>query len=85
MLQKPGKSDHVFTPTKLAAIIDTVVAGGVSPTHALAGVGVSPAELLSPDTRVSLSISAFLTHSLSGCAAQPILAAIQVTVPNREG
>ena len=41
MLQKPGKSDHVYTPTKLAAIIDTVVAGGVSPTHALAGVGVS--------------------------------------------
>jgi AraC-like DNA-binding protein len=54
MLQKPGKSDRVYTPTKLAAIIDTVVAGGVSPTHALAGVGVSPAELLSPHTRVSV-------------------------------
>ena len=54
MLQKPGKSDHVFTPTKLAAIIDAVVAEGVSRTQALAGVGVSPAELLSPDTRVSL-------------------------------
>jgi hypothetical protein len=54
MLQKPGKSDRVYTPTKLAAIIDTVVAGGVSPAHALAGVGVSPADLLSPDTRVSL-------------------------------
>jgi AraC-like DNA-binding protein len=54
MLQKPGKSDRVYTPTKLAAIIDTVVAGGVSPTHALAGVGVSQAELLSPHTRVSV-------------------------------
>ena len=54
MLLKPGKSDRVHTQTKLAAIIDTVVAGGVSPTHALAGVGVSPAELLSPHTRVSV-------------------------------
>jgi hypothetical protein len=54
MLQKPGKSDRVYTPTKLAAIIDAVVAGGVSPTHALAGVGVSQAELLSPHTRVSV-------------------------------
>jgi AraC-like DNA-binding protein len=54
MLQKPGKSDRVYAPTKLAKIIDTVVAGGVSPAQALAGVGVSPAELLSPDTRVSL-------------------------------
>jgi len=54
MLQKPGKSDRAYTPTKLAAIIDTVVAGGVSPAQALAGVGVSPAELLSPDTRVSV-------------------------------
>jgi AraC-like DNA-binding protein len=54
MLQKPGKSDRVYTQTKLAAIIDTVVAGGVSPAHALAGVGVSPAELLSPHTRVSV-------------------------------
>lgn len=54
MLQKPGKSDRAYTPTKLAAIIDTVVARGVSPAQALAGVGVSPAELLSPDTRVSV-------------------------------
>jgi AraC-like DNA-binding protein len=54
MLQKPGKSDRVYTPTKLAAIIDTVVAEGVAPTDALAGVGVSPEELLSPHTRVSV-------------------------------
>jgi AraC-like DNA-binding protein len=54
MLQKPGKSDRVYTQTKLAAIIDTVVAGGVSPAQALAGAGVSAAELLSPDTRVSV-------------------------------
>ncbi len=53
-MQKPGKSDRVYTATKLAAIIDTVVAGGVPPAEALAGVGVSPVELLSPDTRVSL-------------------------------
>ncbi len=54
MLQRPGKSDRVYTPTKLAAIVDAVVAEGVSPVHALAGVGVSLAELVSPDTRVSL-------------------------------
>jgi hypothetical protein len=30
MLQKPGKSDRVYTPTKLAAIIDTVVAAGAA-------------------------------------------------------
>jgi AraC-like DNA-binding protein len=54
MLHKPGNSDRVYAPTKLAAIIDTVVAEGVSPTDALAGVGVSPAELLSPHTRVSV-------------------------------
>jgi hypothetical protein len=52
---------------------------------ALAGVEQFPAELLSPDTRVSLSISAFFTHSLSDCAVQPILAAIEVTVAHREG
>jgi hypothetical protein len=53
-LQKPGRSDRVHTATKLAAVIDTVVAEGVSLAQALAGVRVSPAELLSPDTRVSL-------------------------------
>jgi AraC-like DNA-binding protein len=55
MLQKPGKSDRVYTPTKLAKIIDALVADGVSPAQALAGVGVSSAELLSPDTRVSVN------------------------------
>ena len=53
-MQMPGKSDRVYAATKLAAVIDTVVAGGVSPAEALAGVGVSQAALLSPDTRVSL-------------------------------
>lgn len=54
MLQKPGKSDRVYAATKLAAVIDTVIAEGVSPAHALVGVGVSPEDLLSADTRVSL-------------------------------
>jgi AraC-like DNA-binding protein len=54
VLQKPGRSDRVYTTTKLAAVIDTVVAGGASPAQALAGVRVSPAELHSPNTRVSL-------------------------------
>ena len=54
MVQKPGKSDRVYTPTKLAAIIDSVVAERVFPTHVSAGVGVSPEELLSPHTRVSV-------------------------------
>ena len=53
-MQQPGKTDRVYTATKLAAIIDAVVAGGASEAEALAGVGVSPGELLSPDTRVSL-------------------------------
>jgi AraC-like DNA-binding protein len=54
VLQKPGRSDRVYTATKLAAVIDTVVAGGASPAQALAGVRVSAAELHSPKTRVSL-------------------------------
>src|SRR5271166_4813077 len=35
--------------------------------------------------RTPLSISAFLTHSLSDCAVQPIFEAIDVTVAHREG
>ena len=34
--------------------------------------------------RTPLSVSAFLTHSLSDCAVQPIFAAIEVTVAHRE-
>src|SRR5271163_1795875 len=34
--------------------------------------------------RTPLAISAFLTHSLSDCAVQPILAAIEVTAAHRE-
>ena len=34
--------------------------------------------------RTPLSVSAFLSHSLSDCAVQPIFAAIEVTVAHRE-
>jgi hypothetical protein len=52
MLLKPGKSDRVYTPTKLAAIIDALSWRCLPCSSALGRV--SPAELLSPDTCVSV-------------------------------
>jgi AraC-like DNA-binding protein len=44
----------VYHPTKLAAIVDMLVADGVELAEALAGVGVSGNELHSPDMLVSV-------------------------------
>ena len=44
----------MYHPTKLAAIVDMLVADGVELTEALAGVGVSGNELHSPDMLVSV-------------------------------
>ena len=51
---KPGPSDRVYPPTKLAAIVETLVADGVPVQEALSDVGVGPDELHSPETLVSL-------------------------------
>jgi Arabinose-binding domain of AraC transcription regulator, N-term len=52
---KPGPSDRVYPPTKLAAIVETLVADGVPVREALGEVGVGPEELHSPETLVSLT------------------------------
>jgi AraC-like DNA-binding protein len=51
---KPGASDRAYLPTKLAAIVDALVADGVELEEALAGIGVSGNELHSPDLFVSV-------------------------------
>lgn len=51
---KPSASDKVYHPTKLAAIVDRLVAEGVPIEAALSGVGVTPAELHSPEALVSV-------------------------------
>ncbi len=51
---KPGPSDRLYPPTKLAAIVETLAAEGVPVREALSDVGVGPDELHSPETLVSL-------------------------------
>jgi AraC-like DNA-binding protein len=51
---KPSVSDRIYRPTKLAAVVDTLVDDGVSPTAALRDVGVGVDALHSPDTLISL-------------------------------
>jgi AraC-like DNA-binding protein len=51
---KPGPSDKVYPATKLAAIVETLVADGAQVREALRDVGVGPDELHSPETLVSL-------------------------------
>jgi AraC-like DNA-binding protein len=49
-----GVSDRVYRPTKLAAVVDTLVRDGVSIHEVLLDLGVTPDELHSPSTLVSL-------------------------------
>jgi AraC-like DNA-binding protein len=47
-------SDKIYRPTKLAAVVDALSRDGISVDDALRDLGVSPSELHSPDTLVSL-------------------------------
>jgi AraC-like DNA-binding protein len=51
---KPGPSDRIYPSTKLAAIVEALVADGFPVGEALSDVGVGPDELHSHETLVSL-------------------------------
>jgi AraC-like DNA-binding protein len=51
---KPSVADRIYPPTKLSAVVDALVAGGVLNEEALQDVGVGANELHSPDTLISL-------------------------------
>ncbi len=52
--QKPSSLDRIYHPTKLAAIVDLLIAEGAAPDEALRDVGVSSDELHKPETLVSI-------------------------------
>jgi AraC-like DNA-binding protein len=52
---KPSVSDRVYPTTKLAAVVETAAAEGIATQDVLREVGVSPDELHSPDTLISLA------------------------------
>jgi hypothetical protein len=52
---KIGFGERLHSATKLAAIVETLLNEGISPSEALHGVQVRPDELHSPATRVSLN------------------------------
>lgn len=52
-LTAPGFKDKVYPAHKIAALVDAVSAEGIAPADALAGTGIAPERLHSPDIRVS--------------------------------
>jgi len=52
---KPGPDDKIYPVVKIATIVDSLSAEGVSAKDALAGVQISKSVLSSPATRVSLN------------------------------
>jgi len=54
LIGRPSPSDRVYPSTKLAAIVETLVADGVPAREVLKEVGVGPDELHLPETVVSL-------------------------------
>lgn len=50
-----GATDKIYPVTGIATIVASLAAEGISPSDALAGIHLSPPELGSPATRVSLS------------------------------
>ncbi|WFU45687.1 AraC family transcriptional regulator ligand-binding domain-containing protein (plasmid) [Bradyrhizobium sp. CB82] len=51
----PGPNERLFSVIKIKAVVDSLVAEGISERDALSGTLVSPADLRSPKTRVSLN------------------------------
>ena len=52
---KAGPDEKIYSAVKLATIVDSLAADGVSPTDALDGVHISKSAMSSPTTRVSLN------------------------------
>jgi hypothetical protein len=52
-MMKPGPNDKVYPVAKIATVVESLRAEGVSPADSLAGVLVVEAQLHSPATRVS--------------------------------
>ncbi len=52
---KAGPDEKIYPVAKLATIVDSLGAEGISPTDALSGVHISKSALSSPATRVSLN------------------------------
>jgi AraC-like DNA-binding protein len=48
-----GFEEELYSAAKMAAVVDALLEGGVSPSQALDGSGVSLEELYSPKTRIS--------------------------------
>jgi hypothetical protein len=50
---KPGPDEKIYPVVKIAMVIDSLKAEGVSPKEALTGIEISETQLGSPATRVS--------------------------------
>ena len=70
---RPGLSDKVYRPTKLAAVVDALVRDGVSIDDALRDLSVTASELHSPDTRVSLEQLLTACQSATRLSRDPLL------------
>ncbi|MDM0117852.1 AraC family transcriptional regulator [Variovorax sp. J22R133] len=70
----PDFEARVYTPHRIAAVVDTLVEDGVAPAHALAGSGIEETALRSPDMRVSLGQIAVVFRNALRLAPDPTIA-----------
>lgn len=55
MIIRPGPTDKVYSVAKIAIVVESLAAEGIASADALAGVNLSPTQLHSAATRVSLN------------------------------
>ena len=70
----PDFTARVYTPQRIAAIVDTLVDDGVAPAQVLDGSGLDEAALRTPATRVSYAQLAAVCRNALSLATRPALA-----------
>jgi AraC-like DNA-binding protein len=71
---KPSPTDKVYPVSGIATIVDAIEAEGVASLEALDGVHLSPPQLRSPETRISLSQVIQCYRNASQLSADPFFA-----------
>jgi AraC-like DNA-binding protein len=73
-LIQPGPNERLHSVVKIAALVDSLQAEGISPARALERVNLSQSELTSPETRVSITQILQCCRNAVALAADPFLA-----------
>ena len=70
----PDFEPRVYTPQRIAAVVDTLADDGIAPAQALDGSGIDEAVLRAPDTRVSYAQVATVFRNALALTCDPALA-----------